>query len=190
MLTPVKVTIQGLIKITDLETGAVLRETENAANPEAMSLILATMLQGNNSQYVYELHLGNGGTVIDETGNITYKDVTENLSLGTVADLYNPVFYRVVDTLDEINNPDITRNYVAVNHLDGLPYTDLVLVCTLDEEDPVDFSGELIFNEIGIKSKGSSGLNSGFLLTHATFEPVVKNTNRAIQIEYTLRIRS
>lgn len=190
MQTTATVNIQGFVKITDLKTGEILRDVENAVNPEAMSVILATMLQGNNSQYLYELHLGNGGIVIDETGNITYKDVEENLTLGVVAELYNPLYYKVIDTLDDINNTDITSNNVIVNHLDGLPYTDVVVVCTLQEEDPVSSDGELIFNELGLKSKGVSGLNTGYLLTHVVFEPVVKNVNRAIQIEYTLRIRA
>lgn len=190
MQTTATVNIQGFVKITDLETGEILRDVENAVNPEAMSLIIATMLQGNNSRYLYELHLGNGGIVIDETGNITYKDVEENLTLGVVADLYNPVYYRVIDVLDEVNNTDTTKNNVLVNHLDGLPYTDIVVTCTLQGDDPTESSGELIFNELGLKSKGSAGLDSGYLLTHVVFEPVVKNVNRAIQIEYTLRVRA
>ncbi len=190
MQTTARVNIQGFVKITDVETGEVLRDVENAVNPEAMSVIIATMLQGNNSQYLYEMHLGNGGLVIDETGNITYKDVEENLTLGVVADLYNPLYYKVIDALDEINNTDITQNNVIVNHLDGLPYTDIVIVCTLQGSEPETASGELIFNELGLKNKGTSGLNSGYLLTHVVFEPVVKNVNRAIQIEYTLRIRA
>lgn len=195
MQSTANVKIQGFVKIRDLYTGEVLRDVENAVNPETMSLVIATMLQGNNGQYLYELHLGNGGNVIDETGNITYKDVEENLTLGKVAELYNPLFYKVVDTIDAANNDSPNRNNVAVNHLDGLPYTDLVITCTLEEEDPIwndetSADGELIFNELGLKSRGSTGPNSGLLLSHVVFDPVVKNVNRVIQIEYTLRIRA
>lgn len=195
MHSTANVKIQGFVKIRDLHTGEVLRDVENAVNPETMSLIIASMLQGNNGQYLYELHLGNGGNVIDETGNITYKDVEENLTLGKVAELYNPLYYKVVDTLDAINNTSPNRNNVVVNHLDGLPYTDVVITCTLEEEDPIwdngsSVQGELIFNELGLKSRGSAGPNSGFLLSHVVFDPVVKNVNRVIQIEYTLRIRA
>lgn len=189
MQTQVNVNIQGFVKITDLETKQVLREVENAANPETMSLIIASMLQGNNSKYLYELHLGTGGTIIDETGNTTYKDVSENLSLGTLADLYDPRFYKVIDTLSP-DNTDPTSNHVTITHLDGLTYTDVVITCTLTEEEPLSTGGELVFNEIGLKSRGSNGSNTGYLLTHAVFEPVTKNTSRAIQIEYILRIRS
>ncbi len=195
MQSTADVKIQGFVKIKDLVTGEILRDVENAVNPETMSLIIASMLQGNNGKYLYELHLGNGGLVIDETGNITYKNVEENLTLGTVADLYNPLYYKVVDANDDINNSFPTRNYVTVSHLDGLPYTDLIITCTLEDSDPVwadelSADGELIFNELGLKSRGSNGLNSGYLLSHVVFEPVVKNVNRVIQIEYTLRIRA
>lgn len=195
MHSTANVKIQGFVKIKDLHTGEVLRDVENAVNPETMSLVIASMLQGNNGQYLYELHLGNGGSIADDPGNITYKDVEENLTLGKVADLYNPLFYKVVDTNDEANNTSPTRNNVAVNHLDGLPYTDVVIICTLEEEDPVwndenRADGNLIFNELGLKSRGRQGPNSGFLLSHVVFEPVAKNVNRVLQIEYTLRIRA
>lgn len=195
MQNELKLSVQGFVKITDLVTGEVLCDVENAINPEAMSLIAATMLQGNNGQYISELHVGNGGLVIDETGNITYKDVEENLSLGTVADLYNPLYYKVIDTLDEVNNTSPTRNNVIVSHLDGLSYTDLVITCTLEEEDPIwnseeSTDGELIFNELGLKSRGQYGINTGYLISHVVFDPVVKNVNRVIQIEYTLRVRA
>lgn len=190
MQTTANVKIQGFVKIIDLETNQILCETENAVNPETMSLIMALMLKGNNSQYIYELHLGNGGTVIDETGNITYKDVDENLTSGTIAELYNPLYYKVVDTLDTINNLTPTRNYVSVEHLDGLDYTDIIIICTLEKDEPYESSGELIFNELGLKSKGQTGTNTGYLLTHTTFDSVLKAVNRIIQIEYTLRIRA
>ena len=190
MQTTANVKIQGFVKIKDLATGKVLRDVENAVNPETMSMVIASMLQGNAGQYVYELHLGNGGLVLDEAGNITYKNVEENLSSGTIAELYNPLYYKVIDSNDDVNNTLPTRNYVTINHLDGLPYTDLIITCTLEGEDPVSTGGELIFNELGLKSRGSSGLNSGYLLSQVVFEPVVKNVNRVIQIEYTLRIRA
>ncbi len=195
MQSTADVRIQGFVKIKDLVTGEILRDVENAVNPETMSLVIASMLQGNNGKYLYELHLGNGGLVIDETGNITYKNVEENLTLGTVADLYNPIYYKVIDANDDINNSFPTRNYVTVSHLDGLPYTDIIITCTLEDSDPAwadetSTDGELIFNELGLKSRGGNGLNSGYLLSHVVFEPVVKNVNRVIQIEYTLRIRA
>jgi hypothetical protein len=189
MLSQVKLNIEGFVKIVDLVTGEVLLNAHNAINSESMSLIVARMLQGNNSQYIYELHLGNGGVILDETGSTTVKDVSENLELGLLADLYNTVHYKVVDGFDQTNNSDETRNNVIIDHSQGLTYTDLTVTCTLEENEPVLNSGQLIFNEIGLKSKGESGVNTGFLLSHVAFSPVTKSINRVIQIIYTLRIR-
>lgn len=198
MLSQIKLNIEGFVKIVDLATGELLLDVHNAINSESMSLIVARMLQGNNSQYIYELHLGNGGVVIDETGSTTVKDVSENLEMGLLADLYNTVYYKVVGSGGGYggssggtpgNNSDETRNNVIINHSQGLTYTDLTVTCTLEENEPVLNSGQLIFNEIGLKSKGESGLNTGFLLSHVAFSPVTKSINRVIQIIYTLRIR-
>ena len=188
MHSELNVKITGHVKITDLTTKEVLVDRYNAVNAETMSIIIATMLQGNNSKYLYELHFGNGGTVIDNTGNITYKDVEENLKLGTVAELYNPLYYKVFDPNDTINNDDDTRNYSTITHSDGLVYSDVIVTCTLEETQPEDTQGLITFDEIGIKSRGVDGLNSGYLLTHLVFEPVEKIVGRVIQVVYTLRV--
>jgi hypothetical protein len=193
MKTQANLTITGHVKIVDLKTQQVLVDRYNAVNAETMSIIIANMLQGNNSQYIYEMHFGNGGTVTSDTGTITYNAVEENLQSGLVADLYNPLYYKVVDVTDLINNDDETRNKVEISHAEGLPYTDLIITCTLEESQPEaavsdTAAGELVFDEIGLKSRGISGANTGYLLTHIVFEPVEKDAGRVIQIIYTLRI--
>lgn len=185
MNSTANIQIQGLIKIIDLETNRVIHTGENAVNAETMSIVIANMLQGNSSKYIYELHLGNGG-IINST---TIKDVTENLELGTIADLYNPLYFKVVDANDEGNNPDPNRNFVAAEHLDGLKYTDLVVTCTLEKDEPASLDGSITFNEIGLKSRGSNGKNSGYLLSHYASENITKSATNSIQIVYTLRIR-
>lgn len=189
MYSEFNVKITGHVKITDLSTKEILVDKFNAVNPEAMSVVLANMLQGNNSKFICELHIGDGGTIIDSSGNITYKNVEENLRLGTVAELYNPLYYKVVDTND-VTNDDITRNYTAVEHTDGLIYSELVVKCTLEENQPEtsENTGVITFDEIGLKSKGESGPNSGYLLSQLVFEPVEKTAGRVIQIVYTLRV--
>jgi hypothetical protein len=201
MIDSTNINIDGHVKIWDPMTKEVFVSKHNAVNPETMTLVIATMLQGNNNSYIYEMHLGNGGLIIDETGNITYNDVNENLVSGTEAGLYNPTYYKVVDTYDTTNNTDITKNKVTVSHTTGLNYTDLVITCTLEENEPsvdnenslisssLDYNGDYIFNELGLKSRGATGKNTGYLLSHIVFDPVQKSANRVIQIVYTLRIR-
>lgn len=193
MKSQANLTITGHVKIVDVKTQEILVDRYNAVNAETLSIIIANMLQGNNSQYVYEMHFGNGGTITSDTGAITYNEVEENLQLGTVAELYNPLYYKVVDTTDVINNDDDTRNKVEVSHAEGLPYTDLIITCTLEESQPEsavgeNAAGELVFDEIGLKSRGTAGVNDGYLLTHIVFDPVEKDAGRVIQVVYTLRI--
>jgi hypothetical protein len=201
MIDSTHINIDGHVKIWDPKTKEILVSKHNAINPETMTLILAQMLQGNNDSYVYELHFGNGGLIIDETGNITYNDVTDNLSTGIEAGLYNATYFKVVDTVDTTNNIDPINNKVVVSHTTGLNYTDLVITCTLEENEPdsssennlidspSEYNGDYIFNELGLKSRGSDGKNTGYLLSHIVFDPVQKSANRVIQVIYTLRIR-
>jgi hypothetical protein len=185
MINHTDIKIDGFVKVLDLTQGKVIHEGKNAINPETMSMVIANMLKGNSSQYIYELHLGNGG-IVDGS---TIKDVTENLASGTLAELYNPLYYKVIDGNDTINNDSVTRNNITVEHLDGLSYTDLIITCTLEESQPSTLNGEITFNEIGLKSRGTNGLNSGYLLTHYVSENIHKLPTSAIQIQYTLRIR-
>lgn len=201
MIESTHINIDGHVKIWDPKTQEIFVNKRNAINPETMPLIIATMLQGNNDSHIYEMHLGNAGLIIDETGNITYNDVTDNLATGIEAGLYNPTYFKVVDSSDTTNNYDPTNNNVVVTHTSGLNYTDLVVTCTLDENEPnsdsenilitspAENNGDYIFNELGLKSKGSTGKNTGYLLSHIVFDPVQKSANRVIQIIYTLRIR-
>lgn len=201
MIDSTNINIDGHVKIWDPNTQEIFVSKHNAVNPEAMTMIIAAMLQGNNNSYVSEMHLGNGGLIIDETGNITYNDVNDNLSTGIQAGLYNPTYFKVIDITDSTNNIDPVNNKAVVTHTAGLNYTDLVITCTLEENEPEsnsenslvsspqEYNGDYIFNELGLKSRGSLGKNTGYLLSHIVFDPVQKSANRVIQIIYTLRIR-
>ena len=208
MIDNVNLSIEGHVKIWDPETKEVFVDKRNAINAETMSVVAAHMLKGNNNAYIYEMHFGNGGAIIDETGNITYKDVPLNLEAGPLAGLYNPTFYKNIDPAEtETVNPLPERNKVEVVHVEGLKYTDLVITCTLEQDEPslsspgnlvqvqqdvldnaTDFTGEFVFNELGLKSKGT-GPTPSYLLSQIVFHPVQKAANRVIQVVYTLRLR-
>lgn len=201
---PVSITTH--ITIRDLDTGEVLREGKNAIHQENMSIALATALARGSNFFVSEMHFGNGATVIATDGSITYR--LPNIA-GVDADLYNDKFFRVVDATD-LHNPDATANNVVVSHPKGAAYADTVITATLDYQDPValdgvfnivnstensldattTINGEMIFDEIALKTKGTEGLNSGKLLTHFIFHPVEKGENQRIQIVYQLRVQA
>lgn len=205
MLDNANVEIEGFVKVWDPVTGEIIQQGHNAINKEAMSYVLASLMQGPSGPYLYEMHFGNGGAIVDETGNITYRDVEINLEDGLSAGLYNPTYFKIVDATDELND-DVTKNKVEIAHTQGLYYTDVIVTCTLSPEQPdaADYgnlvsltqdeidqgtlTGNFVFNELGLKVKGTE-LNTGYLISHIIFHPVQKSANRTIQVVYTLRIR-
>lgn len=208
MLDNLTVNVDGHVKIWDPETQEIFVDKHNAINSEAMSVLIADAMSGKNASYISEMHFGNGGTAIDETGNITYRDVTVSLENGIIATLFNATYFKVVDALS-IDNTEPLNNKVETSHTQGLNYTDVIITCTLNKDEPAigspfnltsvdqadfdtasDFDGEFIFDELGLKSRSESGdLGDGILLSHIVFHPVQKSKNRTIQVVYTLRIR-
>lgn len=201
---PVSITTH--ITIRDLDTGEVLREGKNAIHQENMSVALATALARGSNYFVSEIHFGNGATIVETDGNVSYR--LPNVA-GVDADLYNDKFFRVVDSSD-INNPNFAENNVTVVHPKGAVYADTVITATLDYTDPLasdsvfniinstensldattTIDGEMVFDEIALKTRGTNGLNTGKLLTHFIFHPVEKGTNQRIQIVYQLRVQA
>ena len=202
-----KTSVEGHIKIWDPSTQEVYVNKRNAVNLENMSIAIANLLAGTSGgQFsIVEMHFGNGGTVIDSSGNVTYRPPNVN---GQGEELYNDTFFKVVDETDLIHNTDPTLNKTTVSHINGLNYSDIVVTCTLDYSEPsaTDFTfnlagtqqdaldnaanmnGSFVFDELGLKVK-NLGLNDGLLVTHVIFHPVQKSANRLLQVIYTLRIR-
>lgn len=190
--------VQGFVKVidvTDAGNPIVLIDKKNAIHYENMSEALAYSLSNRGSNYIYEMHFGNGGTSVDPTGIINYLPPNVNTQN---ADLYNPTFFKIVDDTDE-GNTDPLRNKMEVRHIPGTVYTDILVTCLLDYGEP---AGQLafdntpytedtfVFDELGLKAWSASGSSTGKLLTHVIFHPVQKSLNRLIQIEYTVRIQS
>ena len=139
------------------------------------------------------MSFGNGGTIVDPTGIITY--LTPN-STGTNASLYNQTYTKVVDDRN-VNNLDPTRNKIETRHVSGTNYTDVVVCCLLDYGEPngqdafdtaSDTEQQFVFDELGLRGYSASGI--GRLISHVIFHPVQKSLNRLIQIDYTIRIQS
>ena len=202
----IPINFETFIVITDLDTGKVLCEGKNAIHTENMSTAIAQSLARGIGSFISEMHFGSGASITGTDGTITYKK--PNVT-GQDATLHNTKYFRVVDE-DDANNPDTTANKVSITHTTGTGYADTLVVATLDYADPgVDDSvynivdntqqsldattsvtGEMVFDEIGLKTRGTSGLNSGNLLTHFIFHPVEKQSNQRIQVAYTLRVRA
>jgi hypothetical protein len=190
----VNLKMHGHIKISDYVTKEVLVDKDNGIHYESMSEALALSIGNKSTGVIHEMHFGNGGTSVDQTGIITYLPSSTS---GQNADLYNRTYYKVVDDTSGLNN-DPARNNITVVHTAGKIYTDIVITCLLDYGEPAgqaafdnstDLNGEYVFDEIGLKSWGGAP-DSGKLLTHVIFHPVQKSLNRLIQIDYTVRIQT
>ena len=183
---------EGRVRIVD-DHGSVILDVENAVHPENLSVAIAKALAGDPEGHVHEMHFGNRGAVVSGAGAIQYLPPNVN---GADADLYGPVYFKVVDPSSSLN-PDPLENRTEVYHAVGELYSDLVVKCALDYDEPAgqqpfdnaeDFTSEFVFNELGLKTY-SPTLGNGLLLTHAIFSPVQKAANRRFEISYTLRIR-
>lgn len=189
------ISVQGHIKIFDPETNEVFINKRNAIHFENMSEAIALSLGNKNSNFVSEMHFGNGGTTVDPTGVITYLPTNTD---GQNSDLYNPQYYKIVDNTNAANG-DPARNKIEINHVPGQIYTDIVVSCLLDYGEPSgqaafdnsqDLNSDFTFDELGLKGYSTTGESEGKLLTHVIFSPVQKSLNRLIQIDYTVRIQT
>lgn len=190
--------IKGWVSITDALTGEILVDRKNAIHYENFSEALAKSitagpLNANDSEsasgFIKTMAFGNGGTDVSPTGVITYK--TPNYA-GVNATLYNQTYSKVVSQQFSVN-ADPTNNKMTVSHLVGKAYTDILVSCLLNYNEPAgqsvsdnttDFNDNYVFDELGLKSAG------GKLLTHVIFHPVQKSLNRLIQIDYTIRVQT
>jgi len=205
MNLPIK--IDTFIVIKDLDSGKILRQGHNAIHRENMSIAIASGLARDNySSFISEMHFGRGASIVSDTGIITYRK--PNIT-GTNANLYNTVYFRVVDD-EDLNNPDFEFNFTKQSHTTGTDFAETTVTATLDYTEPLvndsifnivngtqqsldattSVDGEFVFDEIGLKTRGVAGLNTGNLLTHFIFHPVEKQANDRIQIVYALRVQA
>jgi hypothetical protein len=191
--------LRGHIKIYDPESGEIYIDKSNAIHYENFSIALANSIGNKSQNFIYEMNFGNGGTSVDPTGIITYLPTN---TVGQNTNLYNPTYSKIVDNT-AIANPDPVNNKIAVTHIPGTVYSDILVSCLLDYGEPSGQSafdnsqtinGDYVFDELGLRGKSTdntTGLSStGLLLTHVVFHPVQKALNRLIQIDYTVRIQT
>ena len=195
MINTIKFDVTGFLKIYDPTTKEVFFNGTNAIHHENMSEAIAYSLSNKGTNFITEMHFGNGGTTVDPTGVITYLPTN---TTAQNANLYSPQYYKIVDDTNAANTNKL-RNKIAVSHIPGQVYSDIVVSCLLDYGEPAgqaafdnsqDLNGDFVFDELGLKGYSSAGLGEGKLLTHVIFSPVQKSLNRLIQIDYTVRIQT
>lgn len=178
--------ISGHVLIRDPDTGDVLLNRHNAIHYENMSLAIGYALANKLEGIVYSMSFGNGGSAVSGTGAITYFPSN---TVDPKADLFDPTYSKIVNNA---NSSDPNKNFIEVKHLQGTLYTDVIVTCTLDYNEPsgqdafddaTNADGTYVFDEIGLKN------SQGLLLTHVIFNPIQKSLNRLIEVVYTLRIQ-
>lgn len=182
--------ITGHVKITDID-GNILLNKYNAIHYENMSVCLVKAAAGLPEGHISTMYFGNGGSVVNGVGQITYLPTN---TTGVDADLYNPTFFKLVDDNSSINS-DPTRNYVKFRHLPGNMFSDILIRCTLEYNEPAgqlafdnntNTENDFVFDEIGLKTFEPN--NKGLLISHIIFSPITKSLNRSLQVDYTIRI--
>jgi len=183
----------GYVLIHDADTREVLVDKANQINFESMSYALALSLGHRPGGNIMQMVFGNGASSVSAVGGISY--LAPNVT-GTDAQLYNQTYAKYVDDLSPLLNTNPTDNFIRVNHSTGTTYSDVVVTCLLDYNEPSDqdasdiapdLAGKFIFDELGLKTYDTNTLD-GMLLSHVIFHPVQKALNRRIEIIYTIRI--
>lgn len=185
--------ITGHLIIKDKDTGEIILDKHNAIHFENMALTITRALANRADGHIHEMHFGNGGSNISHS-SIIY--LPPNV-IGRDANLYNPTYKKVVDSNSSLNANSLRNNIEVKNLAEGLRYSDLVITCTLDYQEPAgqyayddaqDMESDYVFDEIGLKSFSPLGAGRGLLLTHVIFSPILKSRNRAFEILYYIRI--
>ena len=190
--------IDGHVLIKDYESGQVLLDKHNAINYINISLAIASLLGGEDDEdtgtsfEIGEMHFGNGGSIIDGTGNIQYRTPDTDRENG---ELYNATAFKSIADVDADNKVDVIK-------YPGEVYSDVICTCTLDYDEPdasqrvntgvaqetlddsTSMNGSYVFDELGLVTI------SGKFISHIVFHPIEKSANRKIQVIYTLRIRA
>lgn len=167
--------------------GKVVLDKMNAIHPENFSIMIARGISNRDFGTLYTMHFGSGGATIDPLGVISYAEPN---TVG-VSDLNDPVFFEVID--DTANAPP--GNQMSVRHVTGTLFTDIEIRCVLDKNQPFGQpissgtgiinmnSNPFVFDEIGLKTEDN------LMVTHVTFSPLEKASDRVFEVVYSIRIR-
>lgn len=185
----VDVKVNGFLRITEKETGKVLLNRHNDIHYEHMSLAIAQAMGRRPKHGIKEICLGNGGVKVNAANEYIY---TSPQTIGSSASLHNQTYSKVVDDLNTDENDDPIANYMEVQHITGNYYTDLLIRCTLEKNEPsdqntsytnTDIISDYSFSEVGLKTY------AGDLITHLVFSPVYKQASITLVFDYLLRFQ-
>lgn len=170
--------IKGHVTIKDADTGEILVDKDNAVHFGNISTEIAQALVGDNESFITYMVFGNGGVIIDESGNIIYRKPNTSLVKEPTAQLYSST---LVTELTNSNNEETvpgaetlasvpggnTKNFedivVSVTLPAGYPDTQAVAdnASNSNNQSLEEGSSYFVFNELSLYT-GVSGLGDAF----------------------------
>ncbi len=91
--------VRGHVLIQDSE-GNVLLDKKNAVHPQNMARVISRALANEDNYFIHRIAYGNGGTVVDPTGLVSFKTANDGLSPDLQewrSRLYNETYSEIVD---------------------------------------------------------------------------------------------
>lgn len=186
---PLDLKIHGHVLAVDKDTGEILIDKDNAVHPQNMARVIARALAHETDSWVFSMALGNGGTHIDASQNISYLRPN---TTGVSASLYNETYREVLDDQSIRNGQD--NSVTSAAGPTGMITSIVTCTMSLSSSEP---AGQALsdnvttnpdslytFDELGLYSSDTVPL----LLTHLIFSPIEKTANRSILITYTLTV--
>lgn len=180
--------VTGHLRVWEKETGKVLLDHHNAIHPENISIALAMSLAHDEKGVIKEMVFGNGGVRINASNEFLYSAPQ---TIGRAATLYNQTYSKIVDPKDG-GNIDTENNYITTSHITGNVYTDILIHCTLDKNEPKaenilnteqDILTDYSFSEVGLKT------HDDVLITHICHYPILKAQNITLVMDYNIRLQ-
>jgi len=180
--------VSGHILIRDKESGEELVNKRNAIHYGNMARVVALALSNADNEYINFIAYGSGGTTVDTSGKVLYKNPRVSESYDASGSLYNRTHQKSFTTQDDSNKIEVIQ---------GASYSDLKITSTLGYAEPsgqelfdtsTDNEGDYVFDELGLFTNATD-INDATMLTHVIFHPVQKSQNRIIEIVYTVRIQ-
>lgn len=182
----IKIGTMGRVVIQDVETGEVIMNKSNAIHPQHMALILSRGISRDQNGYIFSIAFGNGGTFLNSVNQIVYRPP---ITIGN-ATLYNQTYSVQVD--DQSTGTPSTNSVTSSPSTNPAITSIVTIIAQLNSTEPAgqavtdnlttSVNSTYTFNEMGLMSP------DGLLLTHLTFNPFEKTSNRAFLVTYTLTI--
>lgn len=100
--------VKGHVRIED-DQGVVLLDRDNAVHPQNMARVIARALSNEHNFFINRIAFGNGGTVVDAVGTVTFRPPNDGQGADSAAGwrsrLYNETYSEIINEGSVTLNP-------------------------------------------------------------------------------------